>query len=70
MRFLSFKKWIENEEDFGTSKNDIFQNAHGGKFWGNAGAGVILFAKDTGRVLLALRSPYVNEPNTWGTIGG
>jgi len=41
-----------------------------GKFWGAQGAGAIFLAADTGRILLQHRSPYVNEPNTWGTIGG
>lgn len=41
-----------------------------GKFWGSQGAGAIFMAEDTGRILLQHRSPYVNEPNTWGVIGG
>ena len=41
-----------------------------GKFWGSQGAGAIFVAEDTGRILLQHRSPYVNEPNTWGVIGG
>lgn len=40
------------------------------RFWGNQGAGVLLIARDTGRILLVLRSPDVNEPNTWGVLGG
>jgi len=38
--------------------------------WGNAGAGVLLVARDTGRILLTLRSEYVMEPGTWGIPGG
>ena len=41
-----------------------------GKFWGEAGAGCVFVAKDTGRVLLPLRSEFVNEPHTWGVWGG
>lgn len=41
-----------------------------GKFWGSAGAGGVFLAEDTGRILIQMRSPYVNEPNTWGTFGG
>jgi 8-oxo-dGTP pyrophosphatase MutT (NUDIX family) len=41
-----------------------------GRFWGNAGAGCVFQAEDTGRLLLQKRSPYVNEGNTWGTWGG
>lgn len=40
------------------------------RFWGNQGAGILLIARDTGRLLLVLRSPEVNEPNTWGLPGG
>lgn len=39
-------------------------------FWGAQGAGCILLAKDSGRLLLMKRSAYVNEPHTWGNIGG
>ena len=39
-------------------------------FWGNAGSGVLLVARDTQRILLGLRSEDVNEPNTWGNFGG
>jgi len=39
-------------------------------YWGNAGAGILLQAADTGRVMLVLRSGYVNEPFTWGLPGG
>lgn len=40
------------------------------EYWGTAGAGIIPVARDTGRFLISLRSRHVNEPNTWGTIGG
>lgn len=39
-------------------------------FWGKAAAGCILLAKDTGRIGIALRGPEVEQPGTWGTIGG
>jgi len=39
-------------------------------FWGKQGAGVIFYAADTGRYLLAHRSQHIEEPNTWGTWGG
>ena len=40
-------------------------------FWGvNGGAGGILLARQTGRLLLAQRSHRVLQPGTWGTIGG
>lgn len=37
---------------------------------GLRGAGLVLVARATGRVLLLLRSEEVNEPGTWGLPGG
>jgi len=54
----------DNDDDYSIYTDES------GKFWGNAGAGVIFLAKDTGRYMLAYRSKYVNEPNTWGVWGG
>jgi 8-oxo-dGTP pyrophosphatase MutT (NUDIX family) len=39
-------------------------------FWGNRGAGCLVLAESTGRVLFAKRSAEVLEPHTWGTWGG
>lgn len=39
-------------------------------FWGSSGAGCLFLARDTQRLLVALRSSEVQEPNTWGTWGG
>jgi 8-oxo-dGTP diphosphatase len=39
-------------------------------FFGKRGAGVLVQAADTGRVLFGLRSGEVNEPYTWGLWGG
>jgi 8-oxo-dGTP pyrophosphatase MutT (NUDIX family) len=39
-------------------------------FWGKAGAGCIMLARDTGRILLPHRSWAVEQPDTWGTWGG
>jgi hypothetical protein len=39
-------------------------------FWGNRGAGCIIRARDTGRMLVGLRSEEVDEPLTLGTWGG
>lgn len=49
---------------------DTFSNKAGLKFWGNLGVGILVVAKDTGRILVSLRSKYVNEPGTWGVLGG
>lgn len=40
------------------------------KYWGNKGAGVLVYCPQTKRFLLGFRSAYVNEPHTWGTFGG
>jgi len=40
------------------------------EYWGSRGAGILPIAKDTGRILVAMRSPYVQEPNTYGVWGG
>lgn len=39
-------------------------------FWGKKGAGCLLFSKSTKRFLIGKRSPYVEQPDTWGTWGG
>lgn len=39
-------------------------------FWGEEGAGCIIMAKSSGRILLGLRSKDVQEPHTWGGWGG
>lgn len=39
-------------------------------FWGRRAAGSLFLALDTGRILFALRSNAVQEPNTYGTWGG
>lgn len=39
-------------------------------FWGKAGSGVLLFATSTKRFGIALRSAGVEQPRTWGVVGG
>lgn len=67
----------ENDEDgddssyMPTEKGTYHASAGDSKeFWGNRGAGILPLSKSTGRVLLVLRSQYVNEPGTWGMPGG
>lgn len=48
----------------------LFESLNESKFWGNAGAGALIIAKSTGRMLIPKRSAFVNEPGTWGTWGG
>jgi len=38
--------------------------------WGNAGAGVLFTCEEDNTMLLFLRSRNVEEPNTWGIVGG
>lgn len=39
-------------------------------FWGKQGAGSLVLATSTGRILLPHRSSRVEQPNTWGVWGG
>jgi len=39
-------------------------------FFGAQGSGCLLLARASGRVMLVLRSPSVQEPGTWGNLGG
>lgn len=39
-------------------------------YYGAQGAGCLFLAQDSGRVLLALRSAEVEQPRTWGVLGG
>lgn len=43
---------------------------HNGVFWGSVAAGVLPICTKTKRILIAYRSKYVNEPSTFGVIGG
>jgi len=40
------------------------------EFWGTAGAGLLFVCREDQTAFLLLRSPGVNEPNTWGVSGG
>lgn len=53
----------ENDEEHQQALDDT-------GFWGKMGAGCIIQAQDTGRLLLPFRSATVLEPHTWGTWGG
>lgn len=47
-----------------------YENDSGQPFWGNVAAGILPISTSTQRILVAYRSKYVNEPHTWGVIGG
>lgn len=59
---LSYRSFFKEEED----ESEL----PGEPFWGDAGAGALFLAKDTGRFLVFLRSETVNEPGTWNLVGG
>lgn len=40
------------------------------EYFGTSGAGAIIIAKDTGKILLLRRSSNSEEPGTWGGVGG
>jgi 8-oxo-dGTP pyrophosphatase MutT (NUDIX family) len=48
----------------------VFLNRSGENFWGNIGGGVLPVCTKTKRILVPLRSRYVNEPNQIGVWGG
>ncbi len=52
--YRSFSQFLENRSDY----------------WGSQGAGILAFATDERKWLVALRSVRVREPNTWCVIGG
>jgi len=60
----------ESVDEAGEGAYALHTNPSGEAFWGAAGAGVLPIAESTGRVLIGLRSAYVNEPGTWGVFGG
>ena len=69
--------WADDEggsvdtQDF--QDEGFVQDESGHEFWGSKGSGCLFVRNhpDEGPQLLAvLRSPHVEEPNTWGTTGG
>lgn len=73
MRYKKFYKlYLESIEDEILSQKGEYHLSSGSdsRFFGNAGAGVLVYCTTTKRFLLGLRSKLVNEPNTWGTFGG
>ena len=57
-----------DDDDVGFTGDDEGLTNRG--FWGNAGAGVLAIAADTGKILVQLRSGSVEEPYTYGVVGG
>ena len=80
-RFLhGWNEWYKKNmlDDFSWNPNEYMAETfesetvtkYSESFWGDAGSGVLVVARDTQRILLGLRSEDVNEPNTWGNFGG
>lgn len=68
-----FAEISENDEsDLVPDKRGKYHQAQGKdeRFWGDRGAGILLISRDSGKILLVLRSSLVNEPGTWGMPGG
>jgi 8-oxo-dGTP pyrophosphatase MutT (NUDIX family) len=63
MSQIHFKTWLENDETHAQALRST-------GFWGKQGAGSIVLAKNTCKILLPHRSSRVQEPNTWGVWGG
>lgn len=60
----TFSEWLlENDMDHAAALRDT-------GFWGRAGAGALIVASETGRILLPHRSMSVEQPGTWGVWGG
>jgi hypothetical protein len=60
-----------HERDFGGAHDAEHHDAlRGTGFWGRAGAGAVVLARRTGRLLLSHRSRAVEQPGTWGNFGG
>ena len=73
MRYKKFYKlYLESINDEILSQKGEYHLSSGSdsRFFGNSGAGVLVYCTTTKRFLLGLRSKLVNEPNTWGTFGG
>ena len=63
--------YIKKYENFiGGGDHASYSNDSGDVFWGNLGAGMLPFSKSTKKFMVVFRSKYVNEPETWGIIGG
>ena len=63
---------LEGIDDDIHDQKGSYHVASGGdsRFFGNRGAGIILYCPETDKFLLGLRSQQVNEPGQWGTFGG
>ena len=63
-------KYLKEYNNYGHGENAEFDNDNNENFWGNNGAGVLIYSKETKRFLINYRSSDVNEPHEWGIWGG
>jgi len=50
------------------AEGKLYRNVEG--FWGDAGAGILMFSRSTNKFMVLKRSGWVKEPGTWGIAGG
>ena len=67
MRLNDIKILMEAEVDWEEENQKTLDKTG---FWGKQGAGCIIMAQSTKRILLPHRSQHVEQPNTWGVWGG
>ncbi len=63
-----YAKWRQSGMSAADREHSKTLSATG--FWGKQGAGSIILAKSTSRLLLPFRSARVEQSNTWGVWGG
>jgi len=72
--YMDFNSYCMNEniskDSNKTGDFEDYDNTSGDNFWGNVGAGVLPICIKTKRILMQFRSVEVNEPFTFGVIGG
>lgn len=56
-------QYERDDEDFYVARDET-------GFFGRQAAGCIAMAKTTGRILIVHRSAQVDQPHTWGNLGG
>jgi len=67
-KLKKFETFVQDDierGDYATYDNDA-----GEAWWGNLGAGCLIFCKSSKRFLIGHRSKYVNEANCWSNFGG
>lgn len=60
-------KYLKESNNDITTDYEVFTND---RFWGTIGAGILPYCTTTKKFLIAYRSEFVNEPNTWEIWGG